>query len=134
MSKKRCRIPTLNLIERVRPPPLDGADVKDFSSILHTGATFKLNVVTSQFIRFGRRISTMTAFLRASSNLVARMIYSGYEGDRVYKKVDDFQRYWFKYCAHLGRWRDFKAAFGSCVRRRIDELVGNLLNDVHAAT
>ena len=94
----------------------------------------KLNVVTSQFIRFGRRISTMTAFLRASSNLVARMIYSGYEGDRVYKKVDDFQRYWFKYCAHLGRWRDFKAAFGSCVRRRIDELVGNLLNDVHAAT
>jgi len=80
------------------------------------------NVITGQFIRFGRRISCFNDFLRATSDLVARMLNHGYDERLVRAKVKGFGRYWFRYCSHLGRFRHFDEAFPSHVRRRCRQL------------
>ena len=45
------------------------------------------NVITSQFIRFGRRTSCFGDFMEAASDLVARMCNHGYDPRAVERKV-----------------------------------------------
>ena len=51
----------------------------------------KYGVVTSQFIRYGRRISCMSDYLTATSDLAARMIVHGYDASLVRVRVNGFQ-------------------------------------------
>ena len=75
------------------------------------------NVITSQFIRFGRRTSCFGDFMESASDLVARMCNHGYDPRAVERKVQSFERYWYRYCLHLGRWRYFIEQFPALVRR-----------------
>ena len=49
----------------------------------------KYGVVTSQFIRYGRRISCMSDYLTATSDLAARMIVHGYDAS-LYQNIKRF--------------------------------------------
>ena len=80
------------------------------------------NVITSQFIRFGRRTSCFGDFMESASDLVARMCNHGYDPRAVERKVQSFERYWYRYCPHLGRWSYFIEQFPALVRRRCHEL------------
>ena len=80
------------------------------------------NVITSQFIRFGRRTSCFGDFMESASDLVARMCNHGYDPRAVERKVQSFERYWYRYCPHLGRWSYFIEQFPALVRRRRHEL------------
>ena len=57
-----------------------------------------------------------------ASDLVARMCNHGYDERAVERKVRSFQRYWYRHCAHLGRWSYFIEQFPALVRRRRYEL------------
>ena len=43
--------------------------------------------------------------MESASDLVARMCNHGYDPRAVERKVRSFERYWYRYCPHLGRWR-----------------------------
>jgi hypothetical protein len=94
----------------------------------------KYGVVTSQFIRYGRRISCMSDYLTATSDLAARMIVHGYDASLVRVRVNGFQKYWPRNCNHLGRWRDFQKAFPGHLKTCIDDLLNLRLGDIADAS
>ena len=48
--------------------------------------------------------------------------HHGYDPRAVERKVQSFERYWYRYCPHLGRWSYFIEQFPALVRRRCHEL------------
>ena len=48
--------------------------------------------------------------------------HHGYDPRAVERKVQSFERYWYRYCPHLGRWSYFIEQFPALVRRRRYEL------------
>ena len=80
------------------------------------------NVITGQFIRFGRRISRLSDFLRATFRLSSA---DAQPRLRRASRTGEGQGLWtllVPYCSHLGRFRHFDEAFPSHVRRRRREL------------
>ena len=79
-------------------------------SMIHLPA--KLNVITSQFMRYARRSSSMTAFVAACANLVFLMNRHGYDDGKVRRKVYHFRHHWHTCGAErLGRWATFYDRF-----------------------
>jgi len=87
-------------------------------SMIHLPA--KLNVITSQFIRFARRSSSMTDLVAACADLVFRMLrhYSGHHGGKIRRMVYRFRHHWHASgAARVGRWRIFYDLFCSELAR-----------------
>jgi len=79
-------------------------------SMIHLPA--KLNVITSQFMRYARRSSSMTAFVAACTNLVFLMLRHGYDDAKVRRAVYHFRHHWHTCRAErLGRWTAFYDRF-----------------------
>ena len=86
-------------------------------SMIHLPA--KLNVITSQFIRFARS-SSMTDLVAACADLVFRMLrhYSGHHGGKIRRMVYRFRHHWHASGAErVGRWRIFYDRFFSELAR-----------------
>ena len=79
----------------------------------------KMNVITSQFIRFSRRASSMTAFATAAARLVANMLIHHYPKNQVLRKIAHFHRYWPKYGKHLGSFARFENMFSDFLTNRL---------------
>ena len=76
------------------------------ASMIHEPA--KLNVITSQFIRFARRSSSMSLLVTACAELMFRMLRHGYADRKVRHMAYRFRRHWHSSGANrLGRWTTF---------------------------
>ena len=70
----------------------------------------KLNVITSQLIRFARRSSTLTTLAHAAACPVASFLDYSYPRAPVTNKVFNFRCHW-KHATHLGKFSRFMDMF-----------------------
>ena len=95
----------------------------------------RYNILTSQFIRYGRRCSRFRDFLRSAVTLTANMLRHGYNRRLVKNRIFDFGRYWRRHCLHLGRFHYFEEAFPVAINKELRERdVTAFLDDARVRT